>query len=276
MTQNILIIGSGWLGWPLAQHLTNVGHQVTATTTSELKIKQLGSAGPELVKLISDDWQHNDVLSAATKADIMIIVVPPQRQQTDYLYQLQQLVKLSEQADIHHILFISSTGVYGSKSGVITESAECAATTGSGLAMVAFEQYLLAQGTPKNSLQRSKNSVLRLAGLFGPDRHPGKFLAGKVDVANPDAVVNMIHQQDCIGLISQIIRQQSWGRIHLGCAPSHPTRREFYSQGAKKLGLPIPVFVTSTGQDSKLIDSAITANHLDYQYAYPDLMTWLN
>jgi len=275
MIQNILIIGSGWLGWPLAQHLTSAGHQVTATTTSELKIKQLSGTAVELIKLNSSDLPAANTVPAVKNADIMIIVIPPGRQQTDYLYQLQQLVKLSEHAEIGHILFISSTGVYGQMNGVLTEYDDCAATTQSGRAMVAFEQQLLTQSTVHNSEHRSKNSVLRLAGLFGPNRHPGKFLAGKVDIANPDAVVNMIHQQDCIGLISQIIMNKSWGRIHLGCAPSHPTRREFYSQGAKQLDLPAPQFVADGGQHSKLIDSTITANHLDYQYVYPDLMAWL-
>ena len=267
MNKNILIIGSGWLGWPLAQYLTLAGHQVTATTTCDKKVIRLGGTTPALIKLNANDPHLTGRISALPTFDIMIIVVPPQRQQADYLYQLQQLVKLADANNISHILFISSTGVYGQQSGIVTESTATVPTSDSAQAMADFEQALLIKGS-------GCHSVLRLAGLFGPGRHPGKFLAGNVDISNPEAVVNMIHQQDCIGLIEQIIMQNSWGRIHLGCAPSHPTRREFHQQGASQLALTVPQFVAKGGEQSKLVDGAITANKLGYRYNHPDLMDW--
>jgi nucleoside-diphosphate-sugar epimerase len=268
MYNNITIIGSGWLGWPLAQHLSACGHHVIATTTSEHKVKQLNDSALRVIKLISHEQQPPAIIAALANCDIMIICIPPQRQQADYLYQLQQLLKLAQQTYIRHLLFISSTGVYGAQQGTLTESSAAAPTTESGRAMASFEQQLLGNN-------QKQHSVLRLAGLFGPSRHPGKFLAGKAAVSTPDAVVNMIHQSDCIGLIDAIIMQNSWGKIHLGCAPSHPQRRQFYSQGARKLGLCPPQFVAAGGQGDKLIDSQATSDVLNYQYQYPDLMAWL-
>lgn len=269
MHNNIIIIGSGWLGWPLAQHLSTAGHQVIATTTSEQKVKQLNDSALRVIKLISHQQQPPTVIAALASCDIMIICIPPQRQQSDYLYQLQQLLKLAQQTNIPHLLFISSTGVYGAQQGTLTESTPIAPTTESGRAMAHFEQQLLTNN-------QNRHSVLRLAGLFGPSRHPGKFLAARTAVSTPDAIVNMIHQSDCIGIIEAIIMQNSWGEIHLGCAPSHPQRRQFYSQGAQKLGLCPPQFVAAGGKNDKLIDSQATSDALNYQYQYPDLMAWLD
>ena len=276
MHKNIVIIGSGWLGWPLAQYLSKQGHQVIATTTTSSKAARLkgGTAGAfshhgiSVIKLLTENATQPATISTLVNCDIMIIAIPPKRQQTDYLDQLQQLLKLAEKITIANILFISSSSVYGDQSGTMTEQTICRPGTASAIAMAEFEQLLLSRTV-------SHNSVLRLAGLIGPGRHPGRFLAGKVDVANPDAVVNMIEQSDCIGLINRIIMQNSWGKIHLGCAPSHPSRREFYQRGAELLGLTPPLFLESGGKDAKLVDGRHTATSLNYRYQYPDLMAWL-
>lgn len=268
MTKNIVIIGSGWLGWPLAMHLSQQGHRVIATTTTRQKAAQLNGGAIRVITLLSDNASQPQTLSALAGCDTMIIAIPPKRQQTDYFYQLQQLLKLAENTHIANVLFISSSSVYGQQSGTMTERSLIRPDTPSAVAMANFEQLLLNRTS-------SHHSVLRLAGLIGPNRHPGRFLAGKVNVANPDAVVNMINQGDCIGLINCIITQNSWGKIYLGCAPSHPSRREFYQLGAKSLGLTAPHFIGSGGHDAKRIEGRHTASSLNYHYQVPDLMAWL-
>jgi len=38
---NIIIIGCGYVGMALAQHLQNMGHVITATTTTQERIEEL-------------------------------------------------------------------------------------------------------------------------------------------------------------------------------------------------------------------------------------------
>ena len=58
-----------------------------------------------------------------------------------------------------------------------------------------------------------QHSILRFGGLAGGDRKAGRFLAGRKDVKNGAAPVNMIHRDDCIGIIHRIIENPLWGRV---------------------------------------------------------------
>jgi len=46
-----------------------------------------------------------------------------------------------------------------------------------------------------------QTTVIRLAGLIGPGRNPARFFAGKTNIPNGNAPVNLIHLDDCIGFI---------------------------------------------------------------------------
>jgi len=85
-------------------------------------------------------------------------------------------------------------------------------------------------------------------------------------------VVNMIHQHDCIGLITQLLQHQPWQSVYIGCAPSHPTRKDFYTHAAAQLGLTAPEFVNAGGSDAKSISGDASAAQLNYQYVYADIM----
>ena len=79
--------------------------------------------------------------------------------------------------------------------------------------------------------------ILRLAGLVGPSRHPGRFFAGK---SAPDGqhVVNLVHLQDVVAAIELLLQAPKGGHIYNLCAPRHPARGLFYPQMARELGLP--------------------------------------
>jgi nucleoside-diphosphate-sugar epimerase len=108
--------------------------------------------------------------------------------------------------------------------------------------------------------------------LIGYTRHPGNFFKkGKV-VADPDARVNLIHRDDCIQIISQIIEQEAWGEIFNCCADTHPTKREFYTQAAESIGKPAPEFSNSDNKSFKIISNQKVKSFLDYQFLHPDVM----
>jgi hypothetical protein len=43
-------------------------------------------------------------------------------------------------------------------------------------------------------------------------------LAGRENLENPDAPINLIHQTDCIGIILKIIEKNSWGETYNAAA----------------------------------------------------------
>ncbi|PKF58299.1 hypothetical protein CW748_03830 [Alteromonadales bacterium alter-6D02] len=273
MNKNIIVIGSGWLGSPLSKALAQSGHKVTATTTSTDKLAPLNEQGFDLILLNSQKLiQQDQAMWPQINADLMIITIPPQRGQTDYFEQLKVLAQLALNNKVRQLLFISSSSVWANCHGMITEQTTANPMTATGQAMVNFSQWL-----HQSALDAT---TLHLTGLINEQRHPGHFLAGKSALSQANAAVNLIHQQDCIGLIERIIDKQYWGHQAIGCAPSHPSRREFYIKAAQRLGLEPPTFndagIVQQENDTKIINAQATATALDYHYQISDLIKWLH
>jgi hypothetical protein len=93
-------------------------------------------------------------------------------------------------------------------------------------------------------------------------------LAGKYDISNPDAPINLIHLDDCIGMISAIIENEYWGKIVNGVTPFHPARREYYSKKAAELQLPALQFSTGSSIGKKVV-SQVLGSSLKYRFAKP-------
>jgi len=115
-----------------------------------------------------------------------------------------------------------------------------------------------------------KTIVLRFAGLIGYDRMPGRFLSGKRDVKNGNAPVNLIHRDDCIQIIFEIIKQGVWGQILNGCSDMHPLRKDYYSEQAKLIGVDPPTFDDSDTPNFKIISNKKLKKILNYRFKYPD------
>ena len=126
---------------------------------------------------------------------------------------------------------MSSTSVYGDSFPIveITEETKPNPDTESGKQLAITERHL--QSNP-----HFKTTIIRFGGLLGDDRHPITFLAGKTNVENPDAPVNLIQREDCIGIIEKILNQVEydiWGETFNAVAPQHPTRKAYYQKKAE-------------------------------------------
>ncbi|HKS32793.1 MAG TPA: SDR family NAD(P)-dependent oxidoreductase, partial [Enterobacteriaceae bacterium] len=107
-------------------------------------------------------------------------------------------------------------------------------------------------------------------GLVGPDRHPGRFLAGK-SAADGEHGVNLVHLDDVVAAITLLLQAPKGGHIYNICAPQHPSRETFYPQMARQLELDPPVFTPSANPGKgKIIDGNRICNELGFEYQYPD------
>jgi nucleoside-diphosphate-sugar epimerase len=105
---------------------------------------------------------------------------------------------------------------------------------------------------------------------------PGRFLAGKKEVQNGEAPINVIHQDDCIAIIESIIQKEIWGEIFNASTDIHPKRREYYELAAEKIGLEKPTFAPTENLCYKIINSDKLKTKLDYQFKYPNPLDLLN
>lgn len=267
--QQISILGCGWLGLPLAKALLEKGFSVNGSTTSENKLNTLENSGikPFLIAVSSEGIQGNlnDFLNGS---EILIIDIPPKLKgdtNENFVAKIKNLVLEIEKSSIKKVLFISSTSVYADTENtpVIKEENTPNPDTESGRQLFESENLLL--NNPKFS-----TTVLRFGGLIGEDRHPVKFLSGRENIENPDAPVNLIHQQDCIGIIEKIIKNDIWNETFNAAAPIHPGRKEYYTQKAESLGLEIPRFNVEKKSVGKIIISNKLEAILNYNFEVMD------
>lgn len=268
--KHISILGCGWLGLPLAKKLIEEGHSVNGSTTSENKLsifKDLG-INPYLVMLESESISET-ITDFLAKSEILIIDIPPKLRgntasfptplEMTFVKKIKNLITFIEKSTVKKVLFVSSTSVYGDENGVITEETDPNPDTESG------KQLLLAEALLQNN-QNFETTILRFGGLIGEDRQPVKFLAGKENLENPDAPVNLIHQNDCIGMIQEIINQSKWREVFNAVAPFHPVRSAYYTQKAIDLNLALPKFSSEKSNIKKIISSKKIENILNYNF----------
>jgi nucleoside-diphosphate-sugar epimerase len=267
LENTISILGCGWLGLPLAAHLVREGYTVKGSVTQAERFEELTQKRitPYHVEITDTSITSND-LPGFLESEILIINIPPSRREDVLRYHQAQMKLLLEQilkSPAKHIIFVSSTSVYPDLNQEVTELETAPPSKDSGKALLAVEKMLRTN-------PHLITTVVRFAGLVGYDRLPGRFLAGKKNVENGDAPINVIHQDDCIALIIGIIQQQAWGEIFNACADMHPTRREFYTKAAAKAGLELPTFAATTDPHFKIINSDKIKQRLNYSFRYPD------
>lgn len=266
----ISILGCGWLGLRLGQFLAEKGYVVNGSTTSLEKFPVLQDAGiqPFLVQVTADGVVGNRV-EAFFQSEVLVINFPPGRRrptvEQEHPKEIQRVLENAQAGYIQHILFVSSTGVYGDENRILTEADALNPDRGSTKALAEAEQLL-------HQLPNISVTILRMAGLVGGERKAGRFLAGKQALPHGDAPVNMVHREDCIRIMYEVIRQEKWGEIFNVCADEHPTKREFYTAQALKEGLQPPTFVEEGALFYKIISNTKLKQTLDYQFLYPNPM----
>ncbi|WP_223787500.1 hypothetical protein [Marinicella meishanensis] len=250
----IQFIGSGWLAEPAARHCQDLGHPVKVTTTDATKAQALQETGlPALVYRLGDELDPSSELLAA---DVLVIAITS-KDVAAFARLLQQLDSAPHQP---HLIFTSSTSVYTNNGQIHDESSE-ALHDDSPLRVI--EQLVM---------ESSRHTILRLAGLVGPGRHPGRFFQSGRTLKNPQARVNLVHLDDCIGVLQAIIEQHAWPQIFNVCADTHPRKLDFYQAMADQLQVPPPTFTTAKGGSDKVIDNQRIKAQLNYQLRHPDVM----
>ncbi|WP_115720455.1 NAD(P)-binding domain-containing protein [Gallaecimonas mangrovi] len=263
MTQiSTIVIGAGWLGAPLAKRLAAKGQKVLATRRSEARCNALVADGvpAQVLDLSADKLDFTPFYGF----EQLVLAFPPgvRRGNGDaYLSMLKRLRDGLAGNGLQKVLLLSSTGALKEADATLDEKS--AADANSPLAQA--ERALLDDG-------RYQSAVLRLAGLFGPERYPGRFLAGKTDLPRGGAPVNLVHQADALGLSLAILQRQRFGDIFHAVAPQSYSRAHFYVQAAKLAGLTPPRFSDQTG--GKRVVGDWTAQTLNYQYQIPDPLAW--
>ena len=274
--KKIAILGCGWLGLSLAKSLLSKGYKVKGSTTSESKLELLKNAGISPFQIQLEENQIiGNIEDFLKETNVLVIDIPPglRRETTasnemTFVNKVKTLIPFIEKSGVQKVVFVSSTSVYGDSFPIIeiTEETKPNPDTESGKQLVIAESLL-------QSNAHFKTTVIRFGGLLDDDRHPVKFLAGRTNVENPDAPINMIQREDCIGIIETLIdkglrqaQSDNWNETFNAVAPQHPTRKEYYHKKAEILNLPLPTFVENSESIGKIISSKKVETILGYLF----------
>ncbi|AYL94182.1 SDR family oxidoreductase [Mucilaginibacter celer] len=257
---NISILGCGWYGSALAKALIADGLQVKGSTTSVAKLDELAAAGikPYLVNFLPGEESYD---AAFFDCDVLWIAIPPKSRGGEgavFVDKIKGIINAIKQHAVPNVIFISSTGVYADSNRQINEETDPHPNTEAGRVLLEAENLFRTEDS-------FKTTIIRFAGLIGPARNPGRFFAGKKEIPNGNAPVNLIHLDDCIGLSKAILAKNAFGYLFNGCAPHHPAKADFYTHAAMQSGLEKPEFIREL-KEWKIVRSINVGPVLGYEY----------
>jgi nucleoside-diphosphate-sugar epimerase len=267
MNKTVTIAGLGWLGQPLAYRLSTLGYTVKGSVTSIEKATLLQQNGFEAYPLeISENGIDGEINALLKNCECLIIMIPPGlRKNTgaDYVLKMAHLLETIKNSSVKKIILVSSTSVYDDSQGKVTEKDEPKPETIAGKQLRQVEQLF-------SNSEELQTTIVRFGGLIGGSRQPVKYLAGRMDLADGNAPVNLIHRDDCISILVEILKQDAFGKVFNAVNPNHPTKAEYYSEKAKELGLESPTFSENVSEEIfKKVDSENLERILKYSFKTP-------
>lgn len=272
----ILIVGCGKLGRPLARQLALEGHHVTGIRRN---IQPPADA--------SINWQAIDICApAALKAvakqfDQVIIILPPASRSPQGYAQIYQhglgllLNHLTTLAPNCGCLFVSATSVYGQQQGEwVDEQSATHPDAYNGKSLLAAENSIA-------KFSRNATSV-RFSAIYGAARTGviEKLHSRQQIQQSPPLYTNRIHQTDCIRVLHHLaslqLRGEKLAPVYVAtdhdCAPKF----EVMAWLAEQTGLGLPVAlpaVAGAGQNKrcrnqKLLDTGFVFSYNSFKDGY--------
>lgn len=266
----VSILGCGWLGLPLAKSLVRSGCCVRGSTTTEDKIPILQKEGiePFLLKCLPE--LSGDRLEMFFKSEVLVITLPFRRDFQDpkvYLEQIRSIITQTAGSSVRFVIFTSSTSVYPANNAMAIEDNPTLPDNPRSHVLLEAEALL-------KDNHHFDTTVVRFAGMYDSgERKLGRFLSNRRELESGLNPVNLIHRDDCVLILEEIIRKNVRNEIFNACSDGHPARKDLYSKIALTRGFPPPVFSAEDAPHGKLVSNDKLKTRLDYRFRHPDPIT---
>lgn len=266
--KKVSIVGLGWIGLPLARHLKSQEIGVVGSTTSAEKLGRIQLEGITAVQFEMIPFPQGKGFQVLFQANVLVVNIPP-RSRTQgadfYLEQLKFLRSMIDQSQITKVIFVSSTGIYPE----ISEEEEYAEDYPLSLENCGNQTLLKAEQMMETERDFDL-TIVRFGGLMGGDRIPGKYFAGKENVAGHTRV-NFIHRNDAVGILTWIIENDLWNVVYNGVAPIHPLRKDIYERNHQEMGFPLPSSYqqANAGEDRLISGKRILETGFQFEFPNP-------
>lgn len=323
-TERWLIVGCGYVGSQVALLARQSGHIVYALTRSKSRFGELQSLGiepclghwlepnglsqlPAVDRILvsvphraDDAWaasaprtelstadraatDHTTTNDASAINSATAELIPDTAERT-HVAGLQNLYH-SIPNGWQKLLYLSTTGVYGNSSTEwIDEDTPVSPQRIGPRIAVAAEQWLNHAHSQSNGQTQGGHCILRLAGIYGPDRIP---LAERLRSGQPLAVprqghLNLVHVSDIAHMVCLLLTRQMQRSTYLLSDGQPVLRDTFYRYLAELCGVAQPQFVQPDAQSGKArraTDKRISPARLlaetGYRLQFPDYRSGL-
>lgn len=254
--KRIGIIGGGWLGMHIAQHLCS-NYNIHTTTTSEDKNRRLIDMGYDSISIQFDDYeikQDQKSWEILNSLDVIIITVPfSKRTEIDLLKNRFKNLSAFIDGFDRQLFLMSSIGVYPNS---IKEIAEDTLNEEDLNPTILAIEKLMQKNFPQIN-------ILRLGGLLG-----GSRVLSNYKISMPQEPVNHIHYADIGLIIEKMIDIKSNCKTYNVVAPLHPSKQEIinYQKGIES--------DTNHSENGRRISSNLIIKDLKYTFKYPNPTTF--
>jgi nucleoside-diphosphate-sugar epimerase len=240
-----LVVGCGYLGERVARLWRHAGDDVYATTRGD-NADALSRAGLRPIVL---DVTRGPGLGALPEVDTVLFAVGRDRRSGATMLDIHveglRAVLDALPGSTGRVIYVSSTGVYAQDAGEwVDEESVCEPVREGGKACLSGERLLFSHARGRDAL------VLRLAGLYGPERVPwsADVTAGRPIAGSGDAYLNLIHVEDAArAVVAAAAAGPVTGRTYIVSDGHPPTRAEYVRLLATRLGAAPPVFDGGSG-----------------------------
>lgn len=276
MRKSILIVGHGYFGGHLSARLPRESYRLAATTRNPEKANQLATVGIEPIRFDVVDPNAPEIRD---RFDTVVYCIGYDRTQPAtrhevYVEGLKRFVSRLVHPPEKWI-YISSTGVYGQSGGEWVDENSSTQPEREGGQVCLEAETVLRKSADINELV-----ILRLAGIYGPQRLPNraKLEQGQLTM-NGEGYLNLIHVDDAAAITRWFIDQPATDQrrqlLYNVSDGNPPRRRDFYNLLAELLRVEPPVFVAKSADSlSRQDGSKRVANHAlleatAYRFLYP-------
>ena len=244
----VFIFGCGYLGVRLADALINLGYEVGALTKNQDYAEVLKAKGIKQVivdRLESDTWhslvggEYSKIINCVSSAGNGL-----SGYESSYYEGQASIIRWAESQSIESFIYTSSTSVYPENSGAwVSEDSLIEEAIQSDTARILRRSENLIE---KNQSQLGRYFILRLSGIYGPDRHYllNQIQSSKVIAGAGDYFMNMIHVDDIVSVILRMMNaKESMASGVYNLSDDTPTQKEMVVEWlANQLSLTVPTF----------------------------------
>ncbi|TWT48357.1 SDR family oxidoreductase [Botrimarina hoheduenensis] len=235
-----LIFGCGYIGMRVAERWKSAGDTVYTVTRRPERAAQLAAAGFE--PIVADVVQRASLARLPVSHTVLFSVGYDRSSEAS----IQQVyadgvgnVLAALPDGTGRFVYVSSTGVYGDAGGDwVNETTAPNPQRAGGIASLDAEAAIAAD--PRGA----EAAILRLAGIYGPDRIPyvAALRAGEPIAAPQTGWLNLIHADDAATTVLAAAEAQTAPGVVCVSDGTPPRRADYYAEAARLLNAPPPRF----------------------------------